>query len=91
MVKNLPEIQETCVQYLGWEDALEKGMTAHASILVLRIPWTEDSPWGPKSWTQLGDFHFLNLCMPSKICHIKKQMCLLSALFNTCWGQRQKH
>ena len=26
MVKNLPEIQETQVQPLGWEDPLEKGM-----------------------------------------------------------------
>ena len=26
MVKNLPEMQETRVQSLGWEDPLEKGM-----------------------------------------------------------------
>ena len=26
MVKNLPEMQETRVQSLGWEDTLEKGM-----------------------------------------------------------------
>ena len=26
MVKNLPAMQETWVQYLGWEDPLEKGM-----------------------------------------------------------------
>ena len=25
---------------LGWEDALEKGMAAHSSILAWRIPWT---------------------------------------------------
>ena len=25
-VKNLPVMQETWVQYLGWEDPLEKGM-----------------------------------------------------------------
>ena len=48
MVKNLPAMQEMQVQSLGWEDALEKGMTAHASILFLRIPWTEDNPWGRK-------------------------------------------
>jgi len=26
MVKNLPSLQETWVQSLGWEDPLEKGM-----------------------------------------------------------------
>ena len=42
MVKNLPAMQETQVQSLGWEDPLEKGMTAHSSILAWRIPWTEE-------------------------------------------------
>ena len=34
MVKNLPAIQETQVQSLGWEDPLEKGMATHSTILV---------------------------------------------------------
>ena len=38
MVKNLPSVQETGVQSLGWEDALEKGMATHCSILDGRIP-----------------------------------------------------
>ena len=38
MVKNLPAMQETWVQSLGWEDPLEKGMPTHASILAWRIP-----------------------------------------------------
>ena len=42
MVKNQPVIQETWVQSLGWEDALEKGMATHSSILAGRIPWTEE-------------------------------------------------
>ena len=42
MVKNLPAMQETWVQSLGREDPLEKGMTTHHSILVDRIPWTEE-------------------------------------------------
>ena len=42
MVKNLPEMQETQVQSLGWEDPLEKGMATHSSILAWRIPWTEE-------------------------------------------------
>ena len=41
MVKNLPAMQETWVQSLGWEDPLEKGMATH-SIVAWRIPWTED-------------------------------------------------
>ena len=41
-VKNLPSMQETQVQSLGWEDPLEKGMATHSSILAWRIPWTEE-------------------------------------------------
>ena len=37
-VKNLTALQETQVQSLGQEDALEKGMTTHSSILAWRIP-----------------------------------------------------
>ena len=33
MVKNLPEMSETQVQSLGWEDPLEKGMATYSSIL----------------------------------------------------------
>ena len=42
MVKNLPTVQETQVQSLGWEDPLEKGMATYSSILTWRIPWTEE-------------------------------------------------
>ena len=41
-VKNLPEMQETRVQSLHSEDLLEEAMAAHSSILVRRIPWTEE-------------------------------------------------
>ena len=37
MVKNLPAMQETQVQSLGWEDPLEKGMATHSSILAWTI------------------------------------------------------
>jgi len=47
-VKNLPVIQETCVQSLGKEDPMQKGMYTQSSILVWRIPWTEE-PSGLKS------------------------------------------
>ena len=42
MVKNLPEMQETQVLSLGWEDPMEKGMATHSSILACRVPWTEE-------------------------------------------------
>ena len=42
MVKNLPAMQETCVQSLGWEDPLKKEMATHSSILAWEIPWTEE-------------------------------------------------
>ena len=38
MVKNLPPVRKTWVRSLGWEDPLEKGMTAHSSILALKNP-----------------------------------------------------
>ena len=37
LVKNLPAMQETWVRSLGWEDPLEKGKTAHFSILAWKI------------------------------------------------------
>ena len=42
IVKNLPEVQETQVLFLGREDSLEKEMATHSSIFAWRIPWTED-------------------------------------------------
>ena len=42
MVKNLPAVQETHVQFLGWQDPLEKEMANHSSILAWEIPWTEE-------------------------------------------------
>ena len=40
LVKKLPGIQETGIPSPGQEDALEKGMTTHSSILPWEIPWT---------------------------------------------------
>ena len=47
-VKNVPVMQETWVRSLGCEDALEKGMATHSSILAWRIPWTKE-PGGLQS------------------------------------------
>ena len=41
-IKNLPAMQETWVRSLGLENPWEKGMATHASIIVWRIPWTEE-------------------------------------------------
>ena len=41
-VKNPPAMLEMQVPSLGWEDALEKEMATHISILAWRIPWTEE-------------------------------------------------
>ena len=38
VIKNLPAMQETWVQSLGWEDPLEKKMATHSSILAWKIP-----------------------------------------------------
>ena len=48
LVKNLPEVQETRVRSLGWEDPLEKEMATHSSILAWKISWTEE-PGGLQS------------------------------------------
>ena len=37
-VKNLPAVQETWVQSLGWEDPLEKEMVTHSSTLAWKSP-----------------------------------------------------
>ena len=41
-VKNPPATQETPVQFLGWEDPLEKGMATYSSILPGESPQTEE-------------------------------------------------
>ena len=41
----MQEMQETRVQSLGQEDPLEEGLATHFSILVWKIPWTEEPGW----------------------------------------------
>ena len=41
-VKSLSAMWETRVQPLGLEDSLEKEMATHSSIVVWKIPWTEE-------------------------------------------------
>ena len=55
----MQEPQETCVQSLGQEIPLGKGMATHSGILAWRIPWTEEpgrvqsirsQGWTPLKW-----------------------------------------
>ena len=64
LVKNLPAMQETWVQSLGWEDPLEKGKATH-----WRIPWQS---MGSQSRTQLNDFHFTTIKL-AFILHVQLQ------------------
>ena len=55
-VMNLPVMQETWVQSLGWEDTLEEGLATHSSILAWRIPmdrgaWRAIVHDATNSWT----------------------------------------
>ena len=68
-VKDLPAMQETRVQSLGWEDLLEKGMAIPFSILVWRIHGQRslvgNNPWDHKeSETTERPIHTHNLLAP---------------------------
>ena len=43
MVKRLPAVWETWVQFLGREDPLEEGMATHSGFLVWRIPMDREA------------------------------------------------
>ena len=45
MVKNLPIMWETWVQFLGWEDLLEEGMQPTPVLLPGESLWTEELDW----------------------------------------------
>ena len=70
MVKNLPAVQGTWVQSLGWEDPLEKVMATHSRILARRILWTEElsglqsvgSQRVRHNWSSLAHIWLLCLC-----------------------------
>ena len=56
MVTNLPAMQKTQFQSLGWEDPLEEGMATHSSTLAWKIPGTEE-PGGLQSMGSLRVRH----------------------------------
>ena len=50
LVKNLPAVQETLVQFLGQEDPLEKGLATHSSILMAQM--VKNPPAMQMTWAQ---------------------------------------
>ena len=45
MVKDLPAIWKTWVQFLSWEGPLEEGMATHFQYSYLETPWREEPGW----------------------------------------------
>ena len=43
IVKNLPAMMETWVQFLGQEEPMQKGVATHSRLLAWRLPWTEET------------------------------------------------
>ena len=75
MVKNLPAVWDTWVEFLDWEDSLEKGTATHSSILAWRILWKE-KPGRLQSdykesdmieWLSLPLFTFLDQLIDSRL------------------------
>ena len=58
VVKNLPamqETQETWIQFLGWQDPLEKEMAAHSSILGWKNLMDGLAGYSPGGFKELSD------------------------------------
>ena len=58
LVGNLPAVQETLVQFLGWEDPLEKGMATHSSSLGSSMDreWASVHGFAKSQWTQFSNW-----------------------------------
>ena len=67
LVKNLPAMREAWVQSLGWDDPLENRLPT--SLFCPGEFHGLYSPWIPKSWTRLSDFHSLQKNPVLIICH----------------------
>ena len=55
IAKNLPAMQETRVQSLGWEDPLEKGKATHSRFCLEN---SMDRPWGHKESDVLEQLYY---------------------------------
>ena len=75
MVKNLPEMQETQVRSLGWEDSLEKGIATHSSISCLENPHGQRSLAGynPKGQEELDMTERLSISITYNGTEVEKE------------------
>ena len=78
--KNLPVMQETQVQFLGWEDPLEKGMVTHSSILAWRIPCTGEPGRLPSIVSQRLRHEWATFTILTECCSLMLNMWLLMLL-----------
>ena len=83
-VKNLPAIQKTWVQSLGWEDPLEKGMDYPPQYSCLknstdRVAWWATVHEATESWTPLSQQHSYN---DTKFQQPTKHFAFLSNILN---------
>ena len=60
----MQETKETWVRSLGQEDSLEMEMATHSSILVWKIPWTEEPEGSPCGCKELDMTERLTLIPP---------------------------
>ena len=68
VVKNLPTVQETQVQFLGWEDPVEEKMATYSSVLAWKFPWTEEPGGLQSKGSQESDMTYqLSMHMRRKI------------------------
>ena len=62
------------VQSLGWEDPLEEGRATHSSVLVWRVPWTEE-PGGLQSMgSKRVGYHWSDLAAAAAVSHFNTHM-----------------
>ena len=76
MVKRLPAMRETLVQFLAREDPLEKEMAIHSSTLAWKVPWTEE-PGGPQS---MGSLRLSNFTFTVHFHALEKEMATHSSV-----------
>ena len=95
LVRNLPAMQETLVQYLGWDNPLKKGKATHSNILAWRILWSckqSDTPerlslsllFGRKAMTNLDSIlKSRDITLPTKVHVYLWQIILVFGKTNT--------
>ena len=84
MINNLPAMQETQVQSLGWEDPLEKGMAPQSSILAWRISWTEEPGKLQSMGSRIGLFPFTVVGMLRSVLKGSMLRGMLPSCYSSC-------